>query len=606
MQSSEVGPTGSIRVTLAIAVFGTILIYALLLSVHGPHVLAGNVSNSDDMMRMLQVRDLLGGGPWFNVDQTRLLTPEGGDMHWSRIPDLLIGGLELAASPFTDQAGAEIFAALTYPGLVLLALTILLLILVRRAGGGLAAQIFALVAISGLAPIYQFWPGRVDHHALNAVLVVAAFAALTVERRRVAWSALAGILCAMMVSVAAETLPMSIALIGGAGLIWVIRGPSDNARLTVFGATLSAAAVAFVALDAPGWDDQRAVCDALGWSHLTAFLLAGAAFVTLGFCGRWLKTWPVRLGAGLLAGMLVACLIVILAPDCLGSPYAGVSDRVRDGWLSIVSEAQTLPQKFSNSPAVAVYYMAVPILGALCLGVLLKVSPPKRREHLVIIAFMLALSLIVTVWQVRAMIFAQAIAVIPLSLAVGMAFAKWQRVRGVGPLLIAASAAFLLSPQFWRSAPARLFPGEPPVEIEGLDNAMLAQSAVMRQRACQTRENYATIATWPAARIFTPIDLGASTLYYSPHSVFTAPYHRNLGGIDNALQVWTGTPEAAKAVLDRVDADMLMFCPILPETRKHSKSLPDSLSAALQTGNTPSWLEPVETGSRLQVYRIRH
>src|SRR3546814_17926766 len=44
--------------------------------------------DTDDNLRLQQVRDWLGGQGWFDLRQHRMLPPEGADIHWSRLVDL--------------------------------------------------------------------------------------------------------------------------------------------------------------------------------------------------------------------------------------------------------------------------------------------------------------------------------------------------------------------------------------------------------------------------------------------------------------------------------------------------------------------------------------
>ena len=67
---------------------------------------------ADDVMRMVQIRDLLGGQGWFDLMQYRLGTGEGVLMHWSRFIDLplvvLIKLFSLLVSPAVAEAMAVI------------------------------------------------------------------------------------------------------------------------------------------------------------------------------------------------------------------------------------------------------------------------------------------------------------------------------------------------------------------------------------------------------------------------------------------------------------------------------------------------------------------
>ena len=49
--------------------------------------------DTDDAMRLVQVRDLLAGQGWFDMVQHRLMPPEGASMHWSRLVDAPLAAL---------------------------------------------------------------------------------------------------------------------------------------------------------------------------------------------------------------------------------------------------------------------------------------------------------------------------------------------------------------------------------------------------------------------------------------------------------------------------------------------------------------------------------
>ncbi|MEQ9315131.1 MAG: hypothetical protein RLN72_04715, partial [Henriciella sp.] len=96
------------------------LVFTLLKA--GP-AFGGDLLGSDDMMRMQQVRDLITGqNGWYDVSQDRLLTPEGGAMHWSRVPDLFLAGVVWIAQPIVGRAMAEGIAVTLWPALQLIAI----------------------------------------------------------------------------------------------------------------------------------------------------------------------------------------------------------------------------------------------------------------------------------------------------------------------------------------------------------------------------------------------------------------------------------------------------------------------------------------------------
>ena len=62
-------------------------------------IVAFALQDTDDNLRMSQVRALLAGQDWFDLRQHRLTPPLGIDVHWSRLVDLPLAGLILLLRP---------------------------------------------------------------------------------------------------------------------------------------------------------------------------------------------------------------------------------------------------------------------------------------------------------------------------------------------------------------------------------------------------------------------------------------------------------------------------------------------------------------------------
>jgi len=66
-----------------------------------------SLGDTDDNMRLMQVRALLDGQGWYDLRNYRMNPPVGFDIHWSRIVDLPIAGLILFFRLFTSNSWAE-------------------------------------------------------------------------------------------------------------------------------------------------------------------------------------------------------------------------------------------------------------------------------------------------------------------------------------------------------------------------------------------------------------------------------------------------------------------------------------------------------------------
>src|SRR5207253_2636580 len=80
-------------------------IYSQWRAIHG-----FGLGDTDDNMRMMQVRGLLHGQGWFDLRQYHLNAPFGANIHWSRLVDLPIAGLILLLRPLIGGAAAERWA----------------------------------------------------------------------------------------------------------------------------------------------------------------------------------------------------------------------------------------------------------------------------------------------------------------------------------------------------------------------------------------------------------------------------------------------------------------------------------------------------------------
>ena len=567
------------------------------LSARLPALFSNGLPGTDDMMRLQQVRDLLAGQTWHDVDQSRLLSPEGGAMHWSRLPDVFLAGLIWLMTPLFGAPTAEILAAGLWPLVLFAVAMVLLFTLMARLGVNRMGQLFGLLFFVGSPAFSNFWPGRIDHHGFVVVCVLAGFAALVSPRL----SARSGVLLALSVcaamSIAVEALPYAAGLIAIAGLFWVVRGHREAVRLTATGIGLVVFATAFLILDAPGFGPQRLVCDAYGSSHWAALVTGGTLLTLIGVFGGFFDEWPKRLGVGLIAAALTLAVFVWVNPACFNDPYAAVPDTVRDTWLNVVAEAQSLPQLLAQRLDQALSVFGSLIVASIAAAVMILKAKPAQRLGRVGAAIMLGLAIALTAWQVRGQSFSHVFAIISSGWLVGVLMADWQDKRGSKPLLIFAASVILLAPMTWRMVGEMAFA---PARGHQLSGALGLQ--------CTDPEPIRALADLPEMKIHTPIDLGIPVLTYTQHSVFVGPYHRNIQGIERASLVLIGDLDLAHNRLLEMQATHLAYCAGLPETDRYGARWPDSLAARLNQNQTPDWLIPEGsidgTEGALRLYRI--
>lgn len=591
MASSHIRPAGGLADGKWTWVVGGFFLFMLLLRL--PDILAGWIPDADDMMRLQQVRDLLGGQSWFNVDQARMLTPEGGEMHWSRLPDLFLAGMILVTEPLLGRALAEKLAIGLWPLTLLAAAFTFLTLILRRLQVNQTGQVFALVFFATSAAVYNFWPGRIDHHGLVVVLTLGGLAAVLSPRRSARSSAVLAFCVIAMLSVAFESLPYLAGLIAMLGLFWIVRGHGEGVRLAWFGLGLILFAGLFFVFDAPGLHADRFSCDAYGVSHLAGFAAGGALFILLGVFGGALETWWARLAAGAAAGLVTLAVILAVNPACLADPYAAVPETVRLSWLNMVGEAKPLSTLMVEEPGRVIWVFGYLAAASVATGAMIYTATPEQRTARIGIALLFALSVVTTIWQIRGQSFSHVFAAIGAGWLAGMLFARWRADGGARPLLTFVLAIVLLTPMIWQrvstAVPSRLAP---------------AQNV-----ACIDPDAYRGLAAGPDKRIHAPIILGPSLIARTPHAAFAGPYHRNILGIERSNAVLIGPLDEAHARLRDMGATHLLFCKGLRETTRYAEMWPDGLAAQLNRDLVPDWLEPAdgltETDGIVRLYRVK-
>ena len=115
------------------------------------------------------------------------------------------------------------------------------------------------------------------------------------------------------------------------------------------------------------------------------------------------------------------------------------------------------------------------------------------------------------------------------------------------------------------------------------------------------------IARIPATTIFTFVDLGPRLINVTHHKAIAGPYHRNGDAILDTHHAFGGDPDAARAIMKRHGATLLMTCPNMSESTIYRVRNPKGFYSRLATGEQFDWLEPVPlpAGSSLLLWRIK-
>ena len=543
----------------------------------------GIYADTDDAMRMVQVRDWMSGQGWFDLRAMRL---DGGvTMHWSRVVDVPLALLIRLFGLFAAPETADRLARLAFP----LSLQVALLVATASAGRLLAGIRGAMVAValtvtSGFM-FGQFVPGRIDHHAPQIVLLVAmataGLAALDPARPRMA--VLSGLCASLSLAIAVENLPFVIILAAVFPLAWMIRGAPLRAALGWFGAGFGLGLpLCFALFQSPSlW--FAPACDALSIVHVSAAMAGGFGMGLIALYDRWRAPgFGGRIVATAAAG-LFAAIPLLIHRQCLIDPFVGIDPLVREMWLANVTEARSIPTHlalFPDSWGMLVMPWALGTLACL-LAAVMETGVARARWF--------ALTGLCLAGSATAFYMIRSIAsVAPLALLGGV----WAATR-TGSLLEKSARGLALCGMVAAALPFATFFWV--VVMPAEDNP--AEAARQKYAAtCRAPSAFASLAGLPAGLMLAPIDSGSHLLVHTPHAVMGAPYHRNNHGNRFVLDAFLAAPAAAADLVRAAGVRYVVLCPKMNQVTAMAQRAPDGLAARLAAGETPEWLHEIPLG----------
>jgi len=578
------------------------LVWILLLFIswsrNGAKLLRGELTSSDDYMRMVEIRDWLGGQNWFDMHQYRLNPVDPLNSHWSRISDILIGGPIKILTPFLGAAKAELVTVIAYPSILLLiylylASALTSTLISNRATSVMTAFMLAL----SFGALSQFGMGRIDHHGLQIVIALATCWLIITSISKSKHLIYAGILCGLALYIGIESAPYVAAACIAVVLIWVFGENNAVQKMRNFGLALAVTTTVSLLISTPPSQWFTPTCDALSVVYTQLTLVVAVILWGLGFTSAKLKKPLSKFGVAGVLGALALGVTLVLYPHCLKGPYAGLDQRLVDIWLSNVAEAGNFKNLFMSDIVAGLAAIIVPVLAIV--GYIFAVKGQSRSvpitERTLIIFVILAL--FAGLIQTRLMFFATAL---------GIPFATYILIR-------ALAWAGKFEPKLKMVAVrAGIIIALAPVTLPIFTNLFVKSPNMPETNAatpmCVSQPVLSKLNALPAGTVLSQIDLGAPILNFTDLSVTSAPYHRNASGILAALDMFIQDEATAKRTVTQMKADYVVACADSSETNMMLIYGPDGMLAQLKAGKTPDWLEKIDVDSEglLLVYRVKH
>jgi hypothetical protein len=549
-----------------------------------------SLGDTDDNMRLMQVRGLLGGQDWYDLRQYRLNPPDGFNIHWSRLVDLPIAGLILLLKPFLGIAWAERMAVGVAPLLPLAVTMGGLAFTVRRLVARTAWPLALIILTGATAAMLMFMPLRIDHHGWQLAMLSLTVAGLA-DDRGLRGGVLVGIASAISLTIGLEMLPYAAMAGAIVTLRWIVDG-TEARRLMGYALTLGGGSAAGFAAFA-SYDNVALRCDALTPVWLSVVVAAGGLLTALAWANP--ASRGVRFGLAAAAGAAIATGFVLLFPQCLQRPE-GVSDELARTWLNNVREARPIYlHPFRNAFPIA----ALPVAGAI--GAIVAVARAWRTERFLAwatVALFVTFATLLLLWQVRAGPVAQLLAV-PGATALAWIVIPWcLGHRLILVRVLGSVSAFLVISGLFAGIALRWLPIDRPDK-----RSLTVNHAASR---CGSLPAMRFLNRLPSTTLFTHVDIGPRLITLTHHKAVAGPYHRNGDAILDVHHGFQGSPERFLAKARAHGATHLLTCPNLAETTVYRARAPGGFYARLAKGERFTFLTPVKLpkSSPFRLWRI--
>jgi hypothetical protein len=547
--------------------------------------------DTDDLLRALEVRRFLATGAWYDMSIPDVRMPDIYVSPWSRLVDLPYALIAVALSPLTGIERALELAFLVWPPAMALFYGWLSVAILRRlapSASDLPLSILLAVLLMSVYAIWEFSPGRIDHHNVQILLLLGL--AYGIARWDRLGGALAGIFIPASVAVGLETLPVLAMAILALTVAWALGWRGGREMLRVTGLACAIASVVFALAQIAPAELLTAHNDAWSAPYVLALLAFGVLACVVPIFVR--RDVPGFLGLVILAAPGAACLggIVLAYPGLLDGPFPMISGLAKTYWFDRIHQERGALTFLETQDyrSIVLLVVSAATAGAASIGV---VARARRGEPniaaLCAIAWAALLMVLVSNRFLRI-----ELSLVPLLLPVAIVNlrALFRRSRPLA-MAITASAAALGSAMLALSATV-------PWQTSDYD---AFDQFIMND--CRS-SSFAALSAIEPGRVITPPALGLQILHRQVPgiSVSAISFHRSAPAMSDGLALYMTSDKSIRAgLLD--GADYLALCHS-PVVLRGGDQLP--LFSALLKGEAVPGIVPAARSGDLMLFRIDH
>ncbi|TAL32765.1 MAG: hypothetical protein EPN97_09730 [Alphaproteobacteria bacterium] len=536
----------------------------------------------DPWVRLTQVRQWLTDGiaGFFDHTVRNINAPfDGIPTPWTRPLDMILTAF-YTLTPHDLPMNTRLMLAATWmpPCIGLLAIAFLTLAVRRHFNNLHALGFVALLILFSPDTFYYFTPGSSDHHGLLSALWCGVLAMLLWRGYPLRAALAAGGILGLMVWISPEALILTGATLALLGVIALLAPEKAPALAWT---ALGAAAVATLGLFFEIPPDRifaQKVYDSLSIVQVALLWFTAGAAGALAWLYRRRLSFAERFLGASLAGSSVLLAMHIFYPRFFLGPLADVDPFIFTGFLPRVGEAKML---FKNTFDDIIRELMEPVLAGVLAFVSLRRGyvRPERRQRILQLSALLAVTTVMTLWQIRWAYYMHPVAIALAAMTVVSITAMpkerpwvWLRhlPRPGRPYIILWLAFFTMN--FF----IRLYP-----------------SAITESASCMSQVRYVvqTQQLQPLLGsknivLFAPEDAGGDILFFTPYRIIASNYHREGAGLrDISLISKARTPQEALPLLKKRQISAMLYCPAFQDKT--------SWLNADNAKKRPPWMVPV-------------
>jgi len=573
-------------------------------------VFTGHLSGFDDHVRMTQVLNWVNGAGWYDRTIMRVNVPEGFTTIWSRLVDIPIAGVVIFAEQFTDQKAAALVASFVVPfaqlAILFWAARYFARPLIGKANARLIVLFIMFTSVLNFKnfSIAGFHTGEASHHSWYAILNLLLFgsaARMVLGVRGRAPILMMVVAIALSLAVGIESLPLIAGLVAlVAMLAWWFNRPCLAARAMQVMLLTTLLSVLLLPLHQP--PTRLFIISFVEPSILGPLLIFTAAFflaietIILNQLSKYKITGGVLI---LMTALVLAAGLVWAFPGMLEGAAAGLTPEERIMVFREHMEAWPLWRASENW--IDFVGLMAPTLIALAAGIWAIRHAATERKRALYITYFGVTALTGGMAEGFARFYHHA-----MTTASAWLLWAWQEIKERLPkdnaYSLKALMVFVLLGPFWM------------LLLPAMDSDAPFLSRVLLYPAklqtypdpCNVVEfgHYLDTHYTHDTNLIVPGADSSRLLYYSNLKIdFLNNYPSQNHFIDNQVFFGTQNYDDARRIALAHHIDLVAICRIYAQPTPLKPGEKPMLFEALQMGQYPNWLSPVNTGF-IDAYRL--